>query len=122
MADVLPFSDSSSAGASELMPGVDDSCSMYLSSDFVFGPMVFGIRSSLLFDGVHLFLGHDSADDKVVINPVVTDNLSTCIYEESPIEQDIPGRYHACAVTRAQSKKSEVIYEFVWNGHSVDAI
>ena len=47
---------------------------VYLSSNLVSGPVALGIRSSLPFDGVHLLLGNDLAGNKVVVNPVVTEN------------------------------------------------
>lgn len=59
------------------------------------GPVKVGIQPSLLFEGVHPILGNDLAEDKVVVNAVVTEN--PCL-EQSPdlVEKEIPGLYPAC--------------------------
>ena len=114
LADALPFSEKSSAGVSVLIKGVDSLDYtpvplhyVYLSSNLVSGPVTLGIRPSLPFDGVHLLLGNDLAGNKVVINPVVTEN--PCLNQTSdPIEKEIPGLYPSCAVTRAMSKKKAI--------------
>ena len=68
--------------------------------------MTVGIRPSLPFKGVHLLLGYDLAGDKVVVNPVLT--TMPCIDQPTdPIEQEIPGLYPSCAVTRAMAKKTK---------------
>ena len=52
-------------------------------------------------------MGNDLAGNKVVINPVVTEN--PCLNQTSdPIEKEIPGLYPSCAVTRAMSKKKAI--------------
>ena len=114
LADALPFSEKSSAGVSVLIKGIDSLDYtpvplhyVYLSSNLVSGPVTLGIRPSLPFDGVHLLLGNDLAGNKVVINPVVTEN--PCLNQTSdPIEKEIPGLYPSCAVTRAMSKKKAI--------------
>ena len=112
LADALPFSEESSCGSSVLIQGVDDSNytavplhNVCLSSDLVSGNVVVGVRPFLPFEGIHLLLGNDLAGGKVVANPLLTDKPSV---EQSidPIEQEIPGLYPACAVTRAMSKKA----------------
>lgn len=111
LADTLPFSDKSSAGASVLIKGVNSLeyspvplHTVYLSSDLVSGPVTVGLGSSLPFEGVQLLLGNDLAGDKVITNPIVTD--VPCV-EQLPdqIEKEIPNLYPACAVTRAMSKR-----------------
>ena len=114
LADALPFSEKSSAGVSVLIKGIDSLDYtpvplhyVYLSSNLVSGPVTLGIRPSLPFDGVHLLLGNDLAGNKVVINPVVTEN--PCLNQTSdPIEKEIPGLYPSSAVTRAMSKKKAI--------------
>lgn len=114
LADALLFSEKSSAGVSVLIKGVDSSeytpvplHNVYLSSNLVSGSVTLGIRPSLPFDGVHLLWGNDLAGNKVVINPVVTEN--PCLNQTSdPIEKEIPGLYPSCAVTRAMSKKKAI--------------
>ena len=113
LADALAFSEEAYAGANVLIKGVNSSeytpvslYNVYLSSNLVSGPVTLGIRPSLPFDGVHL-LGNDLAGDKVVINPIVTEN--PCL-NQSPglIEKEIPGLYPSCAVTRAMNKKKDI--------------
>ena len=103
----MPFSEESYTGANVLIKGVDSSdytpvplYNVYLLSNLVSGHVTLGIRPSLPFDGVHLLLGNDLARDKVVINPVVTEN--PCLNQSpSLVEKEIPGLYPSCAVTRA---------------------
>ena len=66
-----------------------------------------GIYPSLPFDGVHLLLGSDLAGSKVEVNPLVTNNPHDDPNTDS-IEQEIPGLFPSCAVTRSmiQSKST----------------
>ena len=67
--------------------------------------MAVGIRQTIPFKGVHLLLGNDLAEDKVVVNPHVTD--TPCMDQSpDPIEQELPDLYPSCAVTRAMAKKA----------------
>ena len=111
LANTLPFSDVSFTGTNVLIKGVDSSeftsiplHNAYLSSDLVSGHVVVGILPSLPFDGVHFLLGNDLAGSKVEVNPLVTekpiDNPNT-----DSIEQEIPGLFPSCAVTRSMSHK-----------------
>ena len=107
----MPFSEKTSSGTSVLTQGVE--CGtvniplhhVNLSSDLVTGLVVIGIKPSLPIKGVHLLLGNDLAGDKVVVNPLVTytPNIGQT---DDPIEQEIPGLYPSCAVTRAMAKKA----------------
>ena len=76
-----------------------------MSSDFVTGFVVIGIKPSIPFKSVHLLLGNDLAGDKVVVNPLVTDTPNIG-QTDDPIEQEIPDLYPSCAVTRAMAKKA----------------
>ena len=109
-ANVLPFSDSTYPCTSVLIQGVDSpTCSsiplhhVHLMSDLVTGPVSVGIKSSLPFDGVRLLLGNDLAGDKVKVNPLLTEK--PC-YDQilDSVEQEIPGLYPSCVVTRSMSK------------------
>ena len=110
LANTLPFSDVSFTGTNVLIKGVDSteftSISLhnaYLSSDLVSGHVVVGILPSLPFDGVHLLLGNDLAGSKVEVNPLVTDKPSVDPNTDS-IEQEIPGLFPSCAVTRSMTQ------------------
>ena len=114
LADTLPFSDKSYSGTNVLIKGVDSLRyssvllhNVYLSSNLVSGPVVLGIKPSLPFEGIHLLLGNDLAGDKVVGGPLLT-NKPCCDQTPDPIEQEIPGFYPSCAVTRAMHKKQTV--------------
>ena len=65
--------------------------------------VVVGILLSLPFDGVHLLLGNDLAGSKVEVNPLVTDKPSVDPNTDS-IEQEIPGLFPSCAVTRSMTQ------------------
>ena len=109
-ANVLPFSDSTYSGTSVLIQGVDSPTyssvplhHVHLMSDLVTGPVSVGIKSSLPFDGVHLLLGNDLAGDKVKVNPLLTEK--PCYDQKlDSVEQEIPGLYPSCVVTRSMSK------------------
>ena len=79
MADSLPFSEKTFSGTSVLIQGVECGFvnvplhSIYLFPDLVNGRVAVGIRQTLPFKAVHLFLGNDLAGVKVVVNPPVTD-------------------------------------------------
>ena len=75
-----------------------------LKSDFVNGPITAGVMHSFPVTGVNLLLGNNLAVDKVVINTLVTDNLS--LDQTDPNETEIPELYPGCAVTRAMAKES----------------
>ena len=113
LADTLPFSEKTSTGTSVLIQGVECGFvnvplhNICLSSDLVSGPLAVGIRPSLPFEGVHLLLGNDLAGDKVVVNPLFT-NTPWEDQLPDPIEQEIPGLYPSCAVTRAMAKKAKL--------------
>jgi hypothetical protein len=111
LADTLSFSEKTSSGFIVLIQGVECGFSnvplhnIYLSSDLATGPVAVGIRSLFPFKGVHLLLGYYLAEDKVVVNPLVTD--TACVDQTpDPIEQEISDLYPSCAVTRAMAKKA----------------
>ena len=103
LSDTLSFSEDSSVGASVLIRGI--SCSeyspvplhtVYLKSNLVTGPVKVGIQPLLPLEGVHLILGDDLAEDKVVVNGVVTE--MPCLEQSpDPVEKEIPGLYRASA-------------------------
>ena len=75
---------------------------IYLSSNLVNGPVAMGVKPSLPFDGIHLLLGNDLAGNRVKVDPLVT--KKPCVnWKPDPVENNIPGLYLACAVTRSMS-------------------
>jgi len=109
---VLPLSEKTSTGASVLIQGVELGFIgvplhvVYLKSDLVSGSVTVGVRPTVPVEGVSLLLGNDLAGDKVVANPIVSNEL--CVQEDSQ-EQEDPDVFLSCAVTRAMSKISEEI-------------
>ena len=103
LSDTLSLSEESSVGASVLIRGI--SCSeyssvllhtVYLKSNLVTGPVKVGIEPLLPLEGVHLILGDDLEEDKVVVNGVVTE--MPCLEQSpDPVEKEIPGLYPSCA-------------------------
>ena len=76
-----------------------------MSADLVNGPVAVGIRQTLPFKGVHLLLGNDLAEDRVLVNPLVTD--TPCMGQSpDPIEQELPDLCPSCAITRTMTKKA----------------
>ena len=74
-----------------------------MKSDLVTGPVVVGVAPTLPVEGVSLFLGNDLAGEKVIADPIVSNQP---ISAEEPVQED-PDVYPACAVTRAMSKKQQ---------------
>ena len=65
------------------------------SSDLT-GQVKVGIQPLLPLEGVHLILGDDLGEDKVVVNGVVTE--MPCLEQSpDPVEKEIPGLYPSCA-------------------------
>ena len=108
LANTLPFSDVSFTGTNVLIEGVDSTeftsiplHNAYLSSDLVSGHVVVGILPSLPFDG------NDLPGSKVEVNPLVTDKPSVDPNTDS-IEQEIPGLFPSCAVTRSMTQSKSM--------------
>ena len=78
-----------------------------MSSDLISGHVVVGILPSLPFDVVHLLLNNDLAGSKLEVNPLVTDKPSVDPNTDS-IEQEIPGLFPSCAVTRSMSQSKSM--------------
>ena len=109
LADTLPFGTS---GESVLIQGIEGGKvnvplhKVNLSSELVSGPVSVGVTGSLPVKGVHLLLGNDLAGGKVAVAPVMTDN-PVLNDDVSPIEEEIPHLFPACAVTRAMARRAE---------------
>jgi hypothetical protein len=107
---ILPLSEKSSAGASVLVQGVELGFVdvplhvVNLKSDIVTGRVTIGVRPCLPVEGISLILGNDLAKGKVLANPCVTEKPSTTDGTEQ-LQDDFPGIFPACAVTRAMAKK-----------------
>lgn len=81
-----------------------------LVSEFVTGPVAFGIRPALPVPGVSLILGNDLAGDKVF--PQLCMSAKPVVQPTTEVlEEKYPGIFLCCAVTRAMSKKIESTQE-----------
>lgn len=103
---VLPLSSHTSTGSGVLMQGVGGMVPLHrihIKSGIVSGPVIVGVKSTLPVDGVSLLLGNDLAGDKVTADPIVMEKpLDECDTQE--IENEIPGIFSSCAVTRATAR------------------
>ena len=76
------------------------------------------MRPSLPVQGIDLILGNDIAGGKVEANPCVCDfPNSSC----SGVNEDIPGLFPACVVTRAMAKMSPLQVRPENDGQPVEA-
>ncbi|KAL5020695.1 hypothetical protein ScPMuIL_002223, partial [Solemya velum] len=107
---VVPLSEETSSGSSVLLQGVELGfvnvplhC-VYLKSDLVTGPVTIGVRPELPIEGVSLILGNDLAGEKVRVDPLVS-SIPDKTGDAETIQQEFPGIFPSCAVTRSMSKK-----------------
>jgi len=77
-----------------------------LKSEVVTDVVTVGVVTSLLIQGVDFLLGNDLARDKVRVSPVVVDCL-VAGQETAAIEEEFPGIFPACVVTRAQAREAK---------------
>lgn len=105
--DVVPLSNMTSTQSSVLIQGVDGIIKVplhkiYLNSEAVKGPVTVGIRPTLPIKGISILLGNDLASDKLISNPIVTDNV---LLDNEEMHQETKDVYPACAITRAMQKR-----------------
>ena len=77
-----------------------------LSSQLVSGSVIVGVVAELPMQGISLLLGNDLAGGKVLPSPIV----SACPVldsETEKLEEEIPGIFPSCVVTRAQAMKEK---------------
>ena len=77
-----------------------------LDSDLVTGEVIVGIAPTLPVTGIHLLLGNDLAGDKVVTDPVVSESPVVPNSEAEQLEDDFPGVFPSCVVTRSMAKNA----------------
>ena len=76
---------------------------MNLTSDLISGEVKVGVLDSLPVPGVDLLIGNDLMGAKVGVDPIVTVSPESSISTER-LEDDFPGIFPSCAVTRSMSK------------------
>ena len=77
-----------------------------LKCDLVNGPVTVGVVPELPMSGVDFLLGNDLAGDKVVASPVVSEKPVE-VAETEVLQEDFPGIFPDCAVTRSQARRAE---------------
>ena len=108
---VLPLDLGTSTGEEVIAQGIEGGFvnvplhRIYLKSNLISGPVVVGTRPTLPIKGVALLLGNDLAGGRVIANPKVTSKPVTLENVEK-LEEDSPGLFPSCAVTRAMAKKA----------------
>ena len=121
---VLLFSSKSSNGNSILLRGIELGTvrvplhQVELSSEIASGSVVVGVRPSLPVQGIDLILGNDIAGGKVEANPCVCDVPDS---SRSDVNEDIPGLFPACAITRAMANKLSLQVRPEGGGQIVEA-
>lgn len=82
----------------------------HLVSDFELGLIVVKVVLKLTMKGMSMLLGHELTGGKVTIYPKVTLDPVTST-ETEKIEEENPGIFPSCAITRAQVKaqKREIL-------------
>ena len=108
--DTLPFDMSSATSESVIVQGIEGGFinvplhRVNLVSDIVSGSVVVGVMETLPAKGVSMLLGNDLAGGKVIAEPKIVMEPFTSA-ETEKIEEEIPGVFPSCMVTRAQARK-----------------
>ena len=108
---VAPVMEEGKVGAKAVIQGVQGGYvsvplrKVKLDSKLVTGVVTVGAVPSLPIDGIHFLLGNDLAGDKVDVAPLVVDSPVAEAQTEA-LEDEFPGLFPACVVTRAQSRKA----------------
>ena len=75
-----------------------------LDSEIVCGTIIVGVVDSLPMQGISMLLGNNLAGERLVPHPRVVEK--PIVSEETEkIEQEHPGTFPSCVVTRAEAKK-----------------
>lgn len=99
---------SSDCEAKTLIRGIDGVyfpvplCWVNLKSGLVTGVLTVGVVSSLPIKGVDFLLGNDLAGDRVCVPPVVVVDSPMAEAGTEALEEEFPGIFPACVVTRSQ--------------------
>ena len=107
-----PVSNGGDCEAKALVQGIDGGFvpvplrRVNLKSKLVTGVVTVGIVSSLPIDGVDFLLGNDLAGDRVDVTPVVVERPVE-VAETEALQDEFPGIFPACVVTRSQSRRSK---------------
>ncbi|XP_033100281.1 uncharacterized protein LOC117103773, partial [Anneissia japonica] len=108
LADAIALPQCSSENASALIQGIDGSYltvplyKIHLKCGLVTGPVTVGVVKTLPIKGVSFVLGNDLAGERVSVPPVI---LNAPVVEPltENLEEEYPGIFPACVVTRSQA-------------------
>ena len=109
LSSVSPESTDSEVSAKALIQGIDGGYvpvplrRVVLKSGLVSGVVTVGVVPCLPIDGVDFLLGNDLAGDKVSVTPVLVDAPAEQAETEA-LEDEFPGIFPACVVTRSQAR------------------
>ncbi|XP_041484226.1 uncharacterized protein LOC121430866 [Lytechinus variegatus] len=112
VADVAHLPEDSWTGLYALVRGIGEGYisvplyKVFLESDIVSGLVSIGVVSSLPMEGVHMLMGNDLAGERVRGSPIVSDDPVSGA-ETEQLQDDFPGIFPACAVTRSQLRRSK---------------
>ena len=104
LGSVLPFSDKSETGLNVLLQGVELGIvsvplhKVFLRCSLKTGPVVIGVRSSVLVRGITVLLGNDLAGGRIIENPEVSE-MPQMVTNEGKIKH-LPELFPVCVVTR----------------------
>ena len=117
---VLPMLNSNSSDEQVVISGIGGGytsvplCQVKLDCNLVSGSVPVGVVSKLPVKGIDLSLGNDLAGNNVVITPhVVADPVDNDPVLDK-LEDEFPGIFPACAVTRAKSIKCLMMIRSQW--------
>lgn len=106
----VPCGSDSATGESVIIQGVTGSFvsiplhRIHLTSGLVSGPVEVGVVPSLPMKGISMLLGNELAGGRVIPHPKVVSEPVASVDTEN-IEEENPGIFPSCAVTRAQARK-----------------
>ena len=112
LSSVSPESTDGEISAKALIQGIDGGYvpvplrRVVLKSGLVSGIVTVGVVPSLPIDGVDFLLENDLAGDKVSVTPVLVDALAEQAETEA-LEDEFPGIFPACMVTRCQARRTK---------------
>lgn len=118
---VVDLDDATSCNAYVLIQGVGGKFmpvplhQVELRSKVISGQVTVGVVSTLPVPGVTFILGNDLAGDKVYADPVITE-APVVSSETERLQDEIPGLFPACVVTRSQARRETEVEELDGEG------
>ncbi|XP_076030465.1 uncharacterized protein LOC143018769 [Oratosquilla oratoria] len=110
--EAVPFLDECYTGSWVLVNGLTGGsriplCQLYLQSHIKSGYVTLGVVDRVPVEGFSLLIGNDLAGGVMLPNVMVS-SRPTAENNTTQLEEDIPGLFPACAVTRSMSQQTDV--------------